>query len=168
MRGYSLYCQLGPNGSLCIESKIISKQVPPRDLILGSAGDAVRFERKAGTHSKSLVRKITCLRRLVPSEQNSDPPLCKRTVPLVSKLLFLRSGESGHNNNNKRIMGKERFTQTGKNNESPGCLLRRFAAVSIRKHTHSFSFLQNVTLLRSNLQEQAEWGKLHSRPPDST
>lgn len=78
MCGYSLYRQLGPNGSLCIESKIISIQVPPWDLILGSAGDAVRFERKAGTHSNSLVRKITCLRRLLPSEQNSDPPLCKR------------------------------------------------------------------------------------------
>lgn len=70
-----LYRQLGPNSSLCIESKIISLHVPPWDPILGSAGDPIRFERKAGTHSNSLVRKITCLRRLVPSEQNSDPPL---------------------------------------------------------------------------------------------
>lgn len=71
----------------------------------------VRFEgEETGDDYYFQVREILCLRGQILSEQNCEapPPPPHSASTLVSKPLFHKSGESGHNNNNKRkIMGKK-------------------------------------------------------------
>lgn len=124
---------------LAVSEKLISLPHKCHPRVQTLARQDIEFEQWVGNHSNSPVRKRLCLSkkslRQIPSGQNSDAPPCTPYC-LYLKPLFFRSGEGGHNNNNnRRIMEMEKFAQTRKNNESPGCLLRQ----QLEANTPTFS-----------------------------